>query len=218
VGATGHDIRAACVTMDSVELQTRLLQIVQEAVKQPYDRLEIVPLSQIPNLAYSKIKILTTVPRSRVAIELSGLDCETNEKRVTTIWFKLHAWRELWVYGRNANAEQSVLAASPKKQMLDVAALQLSEDEIVEKLADQWLRQMVNMGTPILKRHLEVEPLVKKNEIVTVIVQGNGLMIQTKGVVLQKGNLGVTVPVLVNGAVSSTSAVVTAKGEVHVEI
>ena len=98
-----------------------------------------------------------------------------------------------------------------------MAALQLRLSDLPENLDGLWLTESANAGMPVLSRHLQAEPLVKRDAVVSVIVYGPGLMLRTQGKVMRAGVLGETVPVLVEGAESSLLAVVSGKGEVHVQ-
>jgi flagella basal body P-ring formation protein FlgA len=155
--------------------------------------------------------------RSRVPVAFSGTVCGHDRPSVVTVWFKVQAWKEAWVYGRNGRADQILSDVQPRLERIDLAAAQLSPNDLPGEISGQWLNQSVNAGMPMLKRHLKAEPLVYRDAPVTVVVFGPGLMLRTEGKALRPGVLGERVPVMLDGAESSLLAVVTGKGEVHVE-
>ncbi|MFJ4374650.1 flagellar basal body P-ring formation chaperone FlgA [Pseudomonas japonica] len=203
------------------EAQARLLAEVaaqaRAALALDGTQLELSPIGELPALATAQVRVLGQSLRSRLAVELKGTRCSDGKAQTGTVWFKASAWREAWVYGRNARAEQPVSETAPRRERIDIAALQLLADDLPERLDGLWLNQSANAGMPVLKRHLQSEPLVQRNALVAVIVQGPGLQLRTQGKAMRQGLLGDNIPVLVDGAESSLMAVVAGKGEVHVQ-
>lgn len=179
-------------------------------------QLQLRLIGTLPNMAHPALRLLTQGLHSRVAVELSGKVCGQSEPVMATVWFEVHALREVWVYGRNTKGDRPLSEAEPHRQTLDIAALQISADELVSNPDGQWLKQSVSSGSPVLKRQLQAEPLVSRAEPVTVLVYGPGLMLRTQGKAMRPGAMGDTVPVMLDGANSSLLAVVAGKGEVHV--
>lgn len=177
-------------------------------------RLELEPVGELPAMVQPSIKILSRGLRSRVAVELAGEVC--GRPQVVTVWFKVRAFQDAWVYGRNAKAGGLLDSAQLQRESVDLAGGQLAVDELAPEPQGLWLIQDVRAGMPVLKRHLQPEPLVKRDERVRVVVRGPGLMVSTQGKAMRPGMLGESVPVLLDGADSSLLAVVAGKGEVHV--
>lgn len=188
------------------------MPLLQEAGAQVQLRL----IGKLPALVQPQVQLLTQGLHSRVAVELSGRSCDDGVPGRATVWLEVRALREVWVYGRNAKADQPLAQAEPQRQWVDIAALQIGAQALVSNPEGLWLRQSVNSGTPILKRQVQSEPLVNRAQPVTVLVYGPGLMLRTQGRAMRPGGLGETVPVLLDGANSSLLAVVAGKGEVHV--
>ncbi|MHA6194754.1 flagellar basal body P-ring formation chaperone FlgA [Pseudomonas wadenswilerensis] len=180
-------------------------------------QLELTPIGELPALATAQVRLLGQSLRSRLAVEFKGTRCSDGKAQTSTVWFKARAWRDAWVYGRNARAEQPVSDSDPRRERIDIAALQLLPADLPERLDGLWLNQSANAGMPVLKRHLQDEPLVQRNAVVAVVVQGPGLQLRTQGKAMRQGLLGDNIPVLVDGAESSLMAVVAGKGEVHVQ-
>lgn len=190
---------------------------LRQQLAAPGLKLELTPMASLPVLAQPSARLLTHGPRSRLAIELSGRACDGGRQVSSTQWFKLRALTEAWVYGRNSKAERPLTEAEPRQETVDVAALQVSPEDLAADLQGMWLRQAVNENMPVLKRQLQAEPLVERSAPVSVVVYGPNLMLRTQGKAMRPGALGETIPVMVDGADSSLLAIVTAKGEVHVE-
>jgi flagella basal body P-ring formation protein FlgA len=209
-----------CPAIDSASEQQRLSHVLGQ-LKPQLARdgvsLELTPLTALPAMHAPKVRLVGQTVRSRVAVELEGQVCGAGQVVRTTVWFKLRALKEAWVYGRNGKAQTPLAGTEPRRGTVDLAALQVEASELPERLDGLWLLQSVNAGTPILKRHLGEEPLVQRSSPVTVLVYGQGVMLRVQGKAMGPGALGDTVPVLVNGAESSLLAVVSGKGEVHVE-
>ena len=198
-------------------LLAHVLERVQPALATEGMQLELLPIGEMPAMAKPQVRLVTQGLRSRVAVELQGQACGHERASTVTVWFKVRALREVWVYGRNARAGHALAEAEPRREQVDVAALQLRLSDLPENLDGLWLTESANAGMPVLSRHLQAEPLVKRDAVVSVIVYGPGLMLRTQGKVMRAGVLGETVPVLVEGAESSLLAVVSGKGEVHVQ-
>ena len=193
----------ACDTDDQQRLLARIDVQVRAGLALDGAQLELTPIGALPTLAAPRVRLLGPSLRSRLAVELEGVPCTGGPSQTQTLWFKARAWREAWVYGRDGHAERALADAQP----LDLA----------QQIDGLWLNQATRAGAPVLKRHLQPEPLVQRNAVVNVVVQGPGLRLQTQGKVMRQGQFGERVPVLVDGAESSMMAVVSAKGEVHVE-
>jgi len=183
----------------------------------PQVELQLTAMSDLPAMSQPQIKVLSQGLRSRVPVAFTGTLCGHDRPSSVTVWFKVQAWSQAWVYGRGGRADQALADLQLRREVVDLAGAQLSLDDLSGDVAGAWLNQSVNAGMPVLKRHLKAEPLVLRDTPVTVVVYGPGLMLRTEGKALRPGVLGERVPVLLNGAESSLVAVVTGKGEVHVE-
>ncbi len=160
---------AACDTAASHALNTAT-QRIQAQLAMPEVELQLTPIGELPAMAHPQIRLLSQGIRSRVSVALSGTVCGHERPSVVTVWFKIQAWKQAWVYGRNGRADQALADAQPRLERVDLAAAQLSPGDLPNDLAGQWLTQSVNAGMPVLKRHLKAEPLVYRDAPVTVVV------------------------------------------------
>jgi flagella basal body P-ring formation protein FlgA len=210
---------SACAPSPAAQqaLLAHVLESVQPALATEGVQLQLLPIGETPKMTRPQVRLVTQGLRSRVAVELQGRSCGHKRASTVTVWFKLRALRKVWVYGRNARPGHPLTEAEPRREQVDLAGMQVQLSELSEKLDGLWLTESANAGMPILKRHLQAEPLVKRDAEVEVIVYGPGLMLRTQGKAMRAGALGETVPVLVTGAESSLLAVVSGKGEVHVQ-
>lgn len=207
----------ACDTDGEQRLLERIDIQAREGLALDGVQLELTPIGALPALVAPSVRLLGQSLRSRLAVELEGVPCDGGPAQTQTLWFKARAWRDAWVYGRAGRAEQALADAEPRRERIDVAALQLRPDDLAQQIDGLWLNQATRAGAPVLKRQVQPEPLVQRNAVVDVVVQAPGLRLQTQGKVMRQGLLGDRVPVLVDGAESSLMAVVSGKGEVHVE-
>lgn len=208
---------SACDAVGEQRLLARIDAQARESLALEGAQLELTPIGALPALVAPSVRLLGQSLRSRLAVEVKGVPCAGGAVQTQTLWFKARAWRDAWVYGRDGRAEQALADAEPHRERIDVAALQLRPDDLAQQLDGLWLNQATRAGAPVLKRQVQPEPLVQRNAVVDVVVQGPGLRLQTQGKVMRQGQLGERVPVLVDGAESSLMAVVSGKGEVHVE-
>lgn len=206
-----------CDAADERQLLARIDAQARKQLALEGTQLELTPIGELPALANPSVRLLGQSLRSRLAVELKGVPCAGGPAQTRTLWFKARGWREAWVYGRDGRAEQPLAAVEPRRERIDIAGLHLSASDLAEQIDGLWLNQATRSGAPLLKRQLQPEPLVQRNGVVDVVVQGPGLRLQTQGKVMRQGQLGERVPVLVDGAESSLMAVVSGKGEVHVE-
>ncbi|HLD64646.1 MAG TPA: flagellar basal body P-ring formation chaperone FlgA [Pseudomonas sp.] len=212
----GPTFASDCVT--SAAPPQALLQQVSAQLRQAFNadglRLELEPVGELPAMTQPSIRLLGRGLRSRVAVELAGEVC--GRAQVATAWFKLRAFQDAWVYGRNTKAGGFVENAGLRREQVDLAGAQVAVADLAREPQGLWLVQDVRAGMPVLNRHLQPEPLVKRDEMVRVVVHGPGLLVSTQGKAMRPGMLGEKVPVLLDGADSSLLAVVAGKGEVHV--
>jgi flagella basal body P-ring formation protein FlgA len=205
----------------SGQTPSQMAQSITERVRPAFANeqldIQLTPIGDLPVMASPRVRLLSTHLRSRVAVELKGTVCGQTHASQVTVWFKVQAWGQAWVYGRNGRTDQALSDTQPRRERLDVVAAKVSPDDLASNLEGAWLGQMVNAGMPILNRHLKAEPLVLRDATVTVVVYGPGLMLRTEGKAMRPGVLGEPIPVLVNGAQASLLAVVAGKGEVHVQ-
>lgn len=171
-----------------------------------------------PVLVQPSVVLLSKALRSRMAATVTGKSCGSDRQIVETVWFKVQALREAWVYSRNAKQDSAVSEAGPHREVIDVAALQIIASELAEPLDGQWLRQAVFAGRPVFRHQLKNESLVRREQQVAVVVRGPGLELRTQGKALQSGGAGDHIQVLVSGAEASMPAKVAGKGEVHVDV
>lgn len=220
LASAGYVQAASNIGCDAAETNhtlTTTTQLIQEQLATPEVELQLTPIGELPVMGHPQIKLLSQGIRSRVPVTFSGTVCGQDRPSVVTVWFKVQAWKQTWIYGRNGRADQALVDVLPRMARVDLAIAQLSPSDLPSNIDGQWLNQSVNAGMPVLKRHLKAEPLVYRDTPVTVVVFGPGLMLRTEGKALRPGVLGERVPVMLDGAESSLLAVVAGKGEVHVE-
>lgn len=192
---------------------------VQIQAAQPLEgvQLHYQSIGNLPSVQAPQIRLLTSGLSSRIALEVQGTPCSGEGVVTQTVWLKLSAIKQAWVYGRNARPDQPVAETQPRQAPIDLAAMQIAPQDLPDDIDGLWLKASANAGMPILRRHLQSEPLVKRNSLVDVLVLGPGLRIRTQGRAMQAGGLGDSVPVMVDGANSSLLAIVGAEGEVYVQ-
>ncbi|MCD6069494.1 MAG: putative flagella basal body P-ring formation protein flgA [Microvirga sp.] len=189
---------------------------LQEGSGVRYEKLELEPMGQLPLVRHPAVAAKGAWPRSRVALQLSWTDCASGLQRSELVWFKARVYREIWVYRRDARAEDPVSQAEPRKELVDIAALQLREAELARSVEGTFLACNVHEGAPVLSRQLTPMLYVRRNDPVSVLVEGRGLRLRLAGTALRGGTRGAVVPVQVRGAAETVQAVVVAGGEVHV--
>lgn len=177
-------------------------------------RLRLELIGDMPRYV-QQVKLLDSAIRSRVAVELTSVAC--GRAKVTTAWVKVRAFKDGWVYRKEAKAGQAVSQARPRRGEIDLTRSRLAPSDLAQDIEGLWLVENVRDDMPALNRHLQREPMVKRDEVVRVVVLAHGLQISTRGRAMRQGMLGDSVPVLVERSHSSLMAVVAGKGEVHVE-
>ncbi len=181
-------------------------------------KVSISAMGEWPVLSQPHVVLLSKALRSRMVATITGKACDSERVVVETVWLKVQALREAWLYGRNTSQGSKLNEASLRREAIDIAALQIADDELAEAVQGQWLRQAVYAGRPVLQKQLRDEFWVSRDQSVVVIVRGPGLELRTLGKALQSGILGDHVQVLVNGGEASMTATVADKGEVQVNV
>jgi len=200
-----------------MSLQASVSAAVQRLAGQSL-RVSLGVIRELPVIVQARVSLLSNTLRSRMAVSITGRSCDLDRQVAETLWLMVKATREAWVFGRNAAQDSAISEAAPRREVIDIAALQLADSELADSIEDQWLRQPVFAGRPVLKRQLKSAALVRRDQQVTVRVRGPGLELRTQGRALQSGMLGDAIAVLVSGAEISMPAVVVGKGEVHVDV
>lgn len=193
------------------------LQVTLNEQQATPTEVSLVPMNTWPALRDVQIEMPNSL-RSRVPVTLTGFSCRLGKSVKETQWFRVSALREAWVYGRSSIADKEVMSTLPQRKQIDLAVLQLLPSELVDDLQGFWLKRPVNAGQPVLRQHLRIEPLVRRDAQVQVVLQNNGLMLRARGRALEHGALGEQISVQVTGAEGSVFAVVTGKGEVHAQM
>ena len=94
-------------------LLAHVLERVQPALATEGMQLELLPIGEMPAMAKPQVRLVTQGLRSRVAVELQGQACGHERASTVTVWFKVRALREVWVYGRNARAGHALVEDGP---------------------------------------------------------------------------------------------------------
>lgn len=200
------------------DLNHRIETLLQESSSKPYEKVEVESLDLLPEISPRELRLKTSWPASRTAIEMVWTDCASVTEKKRIVWFKTRAFRKIWVYGKAGAAETALADTMPELALMDLAVWRLPENDLIDLPAFEFLVRRVKAGDPIRISELKPAPLVKRNDDVLVVVQGKGLVIKTKGMALQYGAEGEWVGVMIEGAGKSTRAKVVAHGVVHVDI
>lgn len=202
-------------TVKPHQMVQQVMVLLQQAQSTRGLLLELEPLGELPGMTAPSVELLSHGLRSRVAVKLKGQVC--GRMQVTTVWFKLRAFQKVWVYGRDSKAGNAVDSAQLRREQIDLAGAQLAVEDLAGDPQGLWLAQNVRTGMPVLNRHLQPEPLVKRHEVLRVMVRSPGLTVSTQGKAMRPGMLGERVPVLLDGVDSSLLAIITGPGEVHID-
>ncbi|MEK6788403.1 MAG: flagellar basal body P-ring formation chaperone FlgA [Pseudomonadota bacterium] len=173
-------------------------------------------IGELPALELPEVVLLSKTLRSRMAATITGKSCDRDRQVVVTVWLKVQAMREAWIYGRNARQDSPMSEVAPHREVIDITALQIAGTELAESIEHKWLRQTVYAGRPVLQRQLRDDLWVRLDQQVAVMVRGPGLELRTQGKAMQSGIFGDPIQVLVSGAAASMPATIAGKGEVHV--
>ncbi|MDO8330480.1 MAG: flagellar basal body P-ring formation chaperone FlgA [Fluviicoccus sp.] len=217
VYAQQSDPVTACSLTDQAQVTSQLVELIKTDASQPFELIGLSLISPWPQINIQKMEPDLRQLRSRIPVELTGVDCQSRMRKVT-VWFRLEAMRMAWVYGRHSEADQPVTVAEPQKKLVDMAGIESLSHDLADNLDGRWLVRSTQPGRPVLNADLQDEPMVFRNRSVQVIVRGGGLQLRTRGTVLQSGQRGHSVQVMVEGATISTTATVSGKGEVFIEI
>lgn len=181
-------------------------------------KVHLTVMGKLPVLAQPEVVLLSKTLRSRMAATVTGRSCDRDRRVVETVWLKVQAMREAWIYDRNARQDSPVSETEPHREIIDIAALQIESSELAESVEQKWLRQAVYAGRPVLQKQLRDDLWVSRDQRVMVVVRGPGLELRTQGKAIQSGIFGDHIQVLVSGAEASMPAMVAGKGEVHVDM
>lgn len=208
----------AAPALPRAALEARVAEVLRAQAATPYEGVDAELVGAVPaTLATAPVVTVRSAwPAARVAVQLEWEAC--GEARRQLAWFKARAWRQAWVYGRDAGADTPLAAAQPARRLLDMAQWRQPEAELAEAADDAWLARPVRAGAPLRRDDLKPAPLVARNARVTVLVQGRGLQLRAAGTALQFGAAQEWIAVMVDGTDKSMRARVVAPGVVHVEI
>lgn len=221
--STGGSVAAAAIPACTVAavspavVLAQVTEVLQAAVPRPFERVELEMLGALPaGLSAPEVSIKSAWPAARVAVELRWDVCGEAARKL--VWFKARAWRQAWVYGRAAGRDAALAEAQPSPALVDMAQWRLPDSDLAAAPAGEYLARPVQSGAPLRRADLKPAPLVKRNDRITVLVQGRGLQLRVAALALQFGAAEEWIAVMVDGAEKSIRARVVAPGVVHVDI
>lgn len=218
VGAMAESSDCAVPLAANGQMEQRLKDFLQQSSVPAFDRIELSAFMPLPDSTNVQFALRSHWPASRVAVQLRWEECGSQRQRQETVWLKVAAYRQAWVYGKSASAGVPLAQAMPRLLQVDVAPWRLPADELAVPVGDEYLQEPVKAGAPVRRTDLKPAPLVKRNDAVQLVVRGNGVRISTPAKALQPGAAGDWIAVMIAGAEKSTRARVAAEGEVHVDM
>lgn len=216
VAATVDAVCAAPVVSREAVL-AQVVEVLQVMSPRPFERVELDLVGALPaGLSMPAVVLKSAWPAARVAVELRWDACGVAGRKL--VWFKARAWRQAWVYGRSAGRDVALAEAQPAPGQVDMAQWRMPDSELAAAPTGEYLARPVQAGAPLRRADLKPAPLVKRNERVTVLVQGKGVQLRTVALALQVGAAEEWIAVMVDGSEKSIRARVVAPGVVHVDI
>lgn len=159
-------------------------------------------------------------PRKRVGVPVR---IWAGERLVQSrmIWFTVRWWREVSVYGHDAQAGADVSSLAMHVARTDLAgtaaAGPLFGAEVPQFASGLRLRRAVRAGQPVLAGDFEPTPAVASRAQVVLAVRQGPVELKTTAIAQGDGELGELIRVLPSGAEQWVQARVVARNEVAIE-
>ena len=187
---------------------------------------EFVPVGRIPAPpveagARVRIEIGTLGghwPRRRVGVPVRIWSNDRLSQSLV-LWFAVHRWRDVLVYGRDARAGEPSEHLSAQPRRVDVAGH--GEKDVVDGnvgiAPGLRLVRSVRAGEPVMVDDLAAMPAVGRSQQVVLSMHRGQVVLSTRAVAQEDAALGERVKVLPAGAEQWIEARVRGRGEVAVE-
>ena len=207
--------------------QTLLVQATQQlctSMTSRYDQVSVELLSTA-NIAEPVLEQMSPAVISlgvmragRIPVSITWLNARA-QRQQGVLWFRVRGMASAWVFNTDLRAEAQLTDANVAKEIVDLAALDSSREQVSSAPIGKAVTTAVRKGHLVRNELLKDPALVARNQRVRVLAKQRGLHIATRGVALTTGwQLGDKVTVEVAGAQESVMAKVSGKGEVHVEM
>lgn len=175
----------------------------------------------------SALQLARSAPAARMQALVTGA---RGEARVH--WFRVHLYREVEVWTRDAAAGADLRAAKPARRRVDVANLPAyltartdpgaagsafpdipsqSTSVSASDFANTTLRRAVRAGEPVLRADLKTASDISAGDVVRFAVSDNRIAITGLGRALEDGNAGQTLRVLRTHTGQTITAIVLGK-------
>ncbi len=150
-------------------------------------------------------------------VELNWTSASTRTS--VTIWLKVIATREVWVFKKNKSPESDIQSEDVQRASVNVAWLIGNKNIEAESPIGKTAIRQIRKGDIFTNGMTAAAPLVKRNDKITVTAGSGSLKITSLGVALETGwVLGEKVLVQVENSIGPVTAKIIGKNNVLVEI
>lgn len=218
--ANCHDVLA------DVKTPTQVSEWPQRLCKELSDKYEQVHLSLITRSYSVSVKGLSAdehgdwlVSEPKAGRVQLKWQAKSNSKAQVVLWVKVQGADKALVYTRDLSKDEMVSPGDVEYRMVDVAKLAQGKNGLAESVAGKIVTKNVKAGMPVLKKDVNVAPLVLRNSQVGIWVERETFRIKTSGVALGSAwNIGDEIVVQIANATQTVVAKVKGSQEVYIEI
>jgi flagella basal body P-ring formation protein FlgA len=223
-GASRVDVRLAGNQLDGVRVQSAAREYLEDSLRRDYSKVNVEVAAKIEPL---------TVPRGAIALTPRRCGRENPARRMCVwvdvsvdgvpfrsvpIWFKVEAYRTVFVAKRSMAAGAGVDTESITDENRDIAAVSGTPLVPGDDLRALRLRHAVTPGRILLRGDLEPFPAVARNQKVTVEVRVGSVVVEAPGLALADGQRGAVIRIQNPGSKKAYSAEIIDDGVVAVHI
>jgi flagella basal body P-ring formation protein FlgA len=178
---------------------------------------KIVEKKTSPHIVLSGVGEVTVGPIKSGRVQVDWYSRSLNAG--TTIWLKVNARQEAWVFTRALPPEGDITPDSVRRELVNVAPLINNKGILLDSPVGKTAVRQIRKGQVITTDMVSDPPLVKRNGKVTVTVDAGPLKISAIGIALETGwHLDDVISVKVENSNGPVNAKITGKSHVLVEI
>ena len=195
---------------NSSELDKQVISVASDALSaylssKDLDKFEIRQVGKI--LSLPKIKSKTNIVSRKIDADkissrmLVWVDIKTKEKlsKSVPVWFAVKAHKSVLVAGENIGLRADIKRSDFQTKVVNIAPLYAKPVEIDADLNVLQLNKPLQKDHVLTINHVEDKPAVRSKKTVKVVLESNGIKLETLGIAKRDADIGDSVEVSPEG-------------------
>ncbi|MGD9240848.1 MAG: flagellar basal body P-ring formation chaperone FlgA [Desulfobacterales bacterium] len=195
-------ISRSCVEIDKHKIEKIVSDFITQNIPQENKtvRIKEIKVSERVVLSKGRIAYKVVAPRMRQLMGTSSIavDFSVNGHFEKKVWVTatVEVWGPVVVTRKPLGRYKPITEDDIMLQTMDLTQLSSNVVTDPEAVLGKRTKRVIGAQTPLRADSIELPPLVKRGDLVVIIVESKGLKITTRGLVKKKGRLGDRIPVV----------------------